>query len=165
METLRRPGRPLSFDREGALHQAMLLFWRHGYEGTTLGALTAAMGIMPRSLYAAFGDKRRLFLEAVRRYLAGDVTLERIIGGAPSAREAAEGLLQAAAASFTGDATPAGCLLAHAAISCSLAAADVKAGWRRCVGASWIDCGGGSQPRPLRASCRPRPTRRRWPGT
>ena len=39
----RKPGRPLSFDRDAALQCAMLLFWRHGYEGTSLAALTAAM--------------------------------------------------------------------------------------------------------------------------
>ena len=67
----RRAGRPLSFDRDAALNQAMLLFWRHGYESTAVSDLTAAMGVTPPSLYAAFGDKKRLFLEAVALYLSG----------------------------------------------------------------------------------------------
>ena len=70
----RKTGRPLSFDREAALEQAMLTFWRHGYETTSIVDLTTAMGVTAPSLYAAFGDKQRLFLEAVRRY-AGDPEL------------------------------------------------------------------------------------------
>ncbi len=105
----------------------MLLFWRHGYEATSLTELTAAMAITPPSLYAAFGDKKRLFLEAVGHYLSGPVTSRSIIDGAATAREAAWGLLQAAAAGFTGIDTPAGCLLASSAISCSADAADVQA--------------------------------------
>ena len=53
----RKGGRPLSFNRDAALRQAMLLFWRHGYEGTSLNALTRTLGVTPPSIYAAFGDK------------------------------------------------------------------------------------------------------------
>ncbi|OYW29439.1 MAG: TetR family transcriptional regulator [Caulobacter sp. 12-67-6] len=122
----RRIGRPLSFDRDAALHQAMLLFWRYGYEGTSLSDLTAAMGVTAPSIYAAFGDKRRLFLEAVDRYLSGPVTAKSIIAGAATAREAAAGLLHASVAGFTGADTPPGCLLASATISCSAAAMDIQ---------------------------------------
>lgn len=122
----RRPGRPLGFNRDAALYQAMLLFWRHGYEATSVIDLTAAMAITPPSLYTAFGDKKQLFLEAVQRYVSGPLTSESIIEEAPTAREAAAGLLKAAAVGFTGESTPAGCLLASSAISCSSAAADVQ---------------------------------------
>lgn len=122
----RSPGRPLSFDREAALQQAMLLFWRHGYEGTSVGDLTEAMGINPPSLYTAFGDKKQLFLEAVRLYVSGPVSPASIIDGAANAREAATGLLRASAIGFTGERTPTGCLLATSAISCSPVAADVQ---------------------------------------
>jgi AcrR family transcriptional regulator len=124
--TNRKPGRPLGFDRDAALQQAMLLFWRHGYEATSVNDLTKAMGITPPSLYTAFGDKKQLFLEAIQRYLGGSVTSESIIKEAPSAREAAMDLLKVSAIGFTGDTTPAGCLLASSAISCSPAAADVQ---------------------------------------
>ena len=46
----------------------MEVFWRQGYEATSMTDLTSAMGINPPSLYAAFGDKERLFLEAVEHY-------------------------------------------------------------------------------------------------
>jgi len=122
----RKIGRPLSFDREVALHQAMLLFWRHGYEATSLSDLTAAMGVTPPSIYAAFGDKKQLFREAVKRYVSGEVTALSIIDDAPTARDAAWGLLQGSAIGFTGSDTPPGCLLATSAISCSAEAADLQ---------------------------------------
>ena len=121
----RKTGRPLSFDRDVALHAAMLLFWRHGYEATSLADLTAAMGVTPPSIYAAFGDKKGLFLAAVDRYLSGPVTSATIIADAATARDAAQELMAAAVVGFTGADTPPGCLLASAAISCSAAAADV----------------------------------------
>ncbi len=104
----------------------MLVFWRHGYETTSLSDLTAAMGVTPPSIYTAFGDKKHLFLEAVGLYLSGPVTSETIITEAESARDAAAGLLRAAAIGFTGADTPSGCLLASSAISCSAAASDVQ---------------------------------------
>ena len=121
-----KKGRPLSFDREVALRQAMLLFWQHGYEATSLNDLTAAIGVPPSSIYSAFGDKKGLFLEAVDLYLSGPVNSETIIANAATARDAVRNLLHAAALSFTGTGTPQGCLLASSAISCSDAAAEVK---------------------------------------
>lgn len=109
------------------MHQAMLLFWRHGYEATSLNDLTAALGVKPSSIYTVFGDKKRLFLEAVGHYLSGPITSGTIIAQAANAREAARGLLVASATGFTGEDTPAGCLLASSAISCSNSASDVQA--------------------------------------
>lgn len=86
------------------------------------------MRITPPSLYAAYEDKKRLFLEAMRRNLAsGPSTAEEWIARAATAREAAAGLLHGSAVAFTGDDTPTGCLLATGAISCSRDAADVQA--------------------------------------
>lgn len=122
----RRTGRPLSFDRDAALRQAMLAFWRHGYETTSVADLTAAMGISAPSLYAAFGDKRRLFLEAMRLYAGDPADMERAIATARTAQQAAHDLMTAAATTYTGEATPRGCLLASATASGSTAAADVQ---------------------------------------
>jgi AcrR family transcriptional regulator len=123
----RRTGRPLSFNREAALEQAMLSFWRHGYETTSIADLTHAMGITAPSLYAAFGDKRRLFLEAMRRYAGDPAEFESNLAAAPTARGAVHALLIAAATAFTGETTPRGCLLASATASGSEASADVMA--------------------------------------
>ena len=124
--TVRRTGRPLSFDRDAALVRAMHLFWEHGYEATSIAELTRAMGITPPSLYAAFGDKRGLFRAAIDRYLGGATAVLDAIAGAASARAAAHDLLTAAAMGDTGDDTPAGCLLASSIVSGSVEAADVR---------------------------------------
>jgi len=124
---VRRTGRPLSFDRDAALDAAMLLFWRHGFEATSISELTRAMGVTPPSLYAAFGDKRRLFREAVDRYLGGVGAVVRTIAGAGTAREAAHDLLTAAAMGDTGEHTPAGCLLASSIVSASVEAESIRA--------------------------------------
>lgn len=112
----RRPGRPLSFDRDAALQRALELFWRQGYDTTSLADLTAAMRITPPSLYTAFGSKEQLFLEAKERY---DATTERILGplldGAPTARAAIEGFLVAAARAYTDPSAPPGCFVLGAA--------------------------------------------------
>lgn len=126
IETPRKKGRPLSFDREQALTKAMLLFWRHGYEATSLNDLTAALEVKPSSIYSAFGDKKGLFLDAVALYMSGPVTAATIIDDASTARDAACELLRVAATGYTGENTPPGCLLASSAISCSAAANDVK---------------------------------------
>ncbi|NJC32862.1 AcrR family transcriptional regulator [Sphingomonas jejuensis] len=105
----------------------MHLFWRHGYETTSISDLTAAMGITPPSLYTAFGDKRRLFLEAVRRYAGEPEAAEAAIADAPSAHDAAQTLLTGAVEMFTGADTPPGCLLASATASGSAASQDVQA--------------------------------------
>lgn len=123
----RRTGRPLSFDRDMALEQAMLVFWRHGYETTSIVDLTTAMGITAPSLYAAYGDKKRLFLEAARRYAGDPDRMAEAIAAAPSAGDAARALLTQAAIGFTGAATPKGCLLASATASGSAASCDVQA--------------------------------------
>ena len=122
----RRTGRPLSFDRQAALHQAMLVFWRHGYETTSITDLTAAMGITTPSLYTAFGDKKRLFLEAMRLYAGDPAQTARAIQNAPTALQAAQTLLTTAATAYTGETTPKGCLLASATATGSTASADVQ---------------------------------------
>ena len=104
----------------------MRLFWEHGYEATSIAELTHHMRITPPSLYAAFGDKRRLFREAVHRYLGGMAAVAQAIGAAPTARDAARDLLTAAAIGDTGEDTPPGCLLASSIVSCSPAAVEVR---------------------------------------
>lgn len=120
-------GRPLSFDRECALEKAMLTFWRHGYETTSINDLTKAMGVTAPSIYAAFGDKKQLFLEAVQRYAGTDEQREQSISNATTAFAAARDLLETSASLFTGDSTPPGCLLTSATATGSQTAADVLA--------------------------------------
>lgn len=115
----RGAGRPREFEREQALEAAMRVFWRHGYEGASLTALTAAMGISRPSLYAAFGDKAGLFREAVARYGVGPGRYVRRALGQASARDVAETLLRGAANLLTDPANPGGCLWVQGALVAS----------------------------------------------
>jgi TetR/AcrR family transcriptional repressor of nem operon len=55
--------RPREFDRDEALDRATRAFWAKGYASTSTEDLLAAMNIGRQSLYNAFGDKRKLYLE------------------------------------------------------------------------------------------------------
>jgi hypothetical protein len=92
----------------------MLLFWEHGHESPLWAILRSPHGhnCAAPSLYGAFGDRKQLFPEAVRRNLSGQVSSQQMIRDASSAREAAKNLLLGAAVAFTGRGTPAGYLLA-----------------------------------------------------
>jgi TetR/AcrR family transcriptional repressor of nem operon len=83
--------RPRSFDPDEALDLARDVFWRNGFQGTSLDDITAATGLAKPSLYAAFGDKNALFLKVLDRYHGSIVAnAERTLNQGPSAREAIE---------------------------------------------------------------------------
>lgn len=113
-------GRPRSFDRQTALEKALIAFWEHGYEATSVSELTAAMGIGAPSLYAAFGDKQALFAEVVREYGARYGSFgDRALAEEPTARAAVERMLREAAVAYTVPGRPHGCLVIHAATNCT----------------------------------------------
>jgi AcrR family transcriptional regulator len=109
-------GRPREFDTSKAIDSAMLLFWRKGYEGTSISDLTETLGITRPSLYAAFGNKEQLFRTVLDRYDEG--TAEFLSGSLdlPTAHEVAEGLLRGAANFHANPANPPGCLMVHGAL-------------------------------------------------
>jgi len=115
MSVMATVGRPRSFDRDTALERAMLAFWERGYDGTSISDLTNAMGIEAPSLYAAFGDKKQLFEEAVRRYGTGPGSFTAVaLAEAPTARAAVERLLHEAASNYTRRGRPRGCMVISA---------------------------------------------------
>ncbi|MEU5868001.1 MULTISPECIES: TetR/AcrR family transcriptional regulator [unclassified Nonomuraea] len=103
-------GRPRSFDADAALDRALEVFWRQGYEGTSLTDLTTAMGINKPSLYAAFGNKEELFGKVLARYLDGPGAYTAAALDAPTGREVVERLIHGAVALTAGEDTPEGCL-------------------------------------------------------
>jgi AcrR family transcriptional regulator len=112
-------GRPREFDREVALEAAMLVFWRKGFLATSMNDLCDAMGIRSPSLYAAFGSKEALYLEAIEHYAKtiGPSVWDRLMAGA-TARAGVENLLQAAVEVLPEcGATPAGCMVTLGALS------------------------------------------------
>jgi TetR/AcrR family transcriptional regulator, copper-responsive repressor len=113
-------GRPRSFDRDKALERAMHVFWRQGYEGTSVSDLTHAMGINPPSLYAAFGDKERLYLEALGRYQQRRLeSMAKWFEEEPTAKAAVRRLLTEAARELARSGAPRGSMLVLSATQCS----------------------------------------------
>jgi TetR/AcrR family transcriptional repressor of nem operon len=106
--------RQKEFDPERALAKAMNLFWRLGYENTSLEALMKEMGIARQSLYDTFGDKRALYLKAMAHYR--DQTnnqMQRMLNGIPSVKDGFAKLLYGMAAE-TREQHERGCLLLSA---------------------------------------------------
>lgn len=60
--------RPKEFDPRVALSAAVQVFWRNGFEKTSLDDLMAATHVGRQSLYDTFGDKRELYLSALEAY-------------------------------------------------------------------------------------------------
>ena len=112
-------GRPREFDAEKALDRALEVFWRQGYEGSSLADLTKAMGINRPSMYAAFGDKESLFRRALDRYEQGPSGFIRRALEEPSARSAVELMFRGTIDSLTDRKRPQGCLLVQGALACS----------------------------------------------
>jgi AcrR family transcriptional regulator len=119
-------GRPREFCVDQALGQALKVFWRNGYEGTSLTDLTDAMGITRPSLYATFGNKEDLFHKALDLYnkdymgFTGQALLE------PTSRAVVERLLLGLADMHSDPAHPPGCMDTNAALACSDAAEPIR---------------------------------------
>ncbi len=119
-------GRPREFDADAALDAALAVFWRNGYEGTSLTDLTEAMGINRPSLYCAFGNKEELFRRAMDRYAerAGVVLVAALAD--PTARMGVERLLRGLVDGLTSGSNPAGCFLVVSALSCGPASQALR---------------------------------------
>ena len=124
----KRRGRPRAYDPQAALLRATDSFWRAGYTGTSLDEISAATGMNRPSLYAAFGDKRALYLEALAHYwqlsfaamreplaedLALDAALMRVYDGALSIY-------------FSGDGRPRGCFVIGTAVTEAVEDAEIR---------------------------------------
>lgn len=124
MGTVRERGRPRGFDKDAALQKALCVFNAKGYEATSLDDLTQAMGINRPSLYAAFGNKEQLFLQALEAYTCPqDAKMRRELFAEPDTRQAFRNLFESIAAHHAHEATQGkmgGCLVANSTIlSCN----------------------------------------------
>ncbi|MGL5850915.1 MAG: TetR/AcrR family transcriptional regulator [Phycicoccus sp.] len=107
--------RPRSFDTDHAVERAMDLFWRKGYEATSLNDLLDELELGRGSLYQAFGSKDELYDRALRAYCARHAGgLIEMLEGADDVRPALRELLRTLAAADRAD-PERGCLLVNAA--------------------------------------------------
>jgi AcrR family transcriptional regulator len=112
-------GRPKKFDPELALDRAMDVFWRQGFEGTSISDLTDAMGINRPSLYATFGDKESLFRKALDRYVAVRACHLKAALAEPTAKDVVRKLWASNIAAAETEKDPKGCFLVQGALACS----------------------------------------------
>ena len=121
-------GRPRAFDREQALARAMEVFWVKGLEAASISDLTAAMGIVSPSLYAAFGSKEALFREAIDLYVQTDgAEIWSSVTDAQTAYDAVAGFLMTTARLFSRPDKPSGCMVVLSALHITEASQAVRA--------------------------------------
>jgi AcrR family transcriptional regulator len=120
-------GRPRGFDVEQALDTALVVFWRQGYEGTSMSDLTSAMGINRPALYSAFTSKKDLFFRALDRYYAIDAAHTFAAVEEPTARAVTEQYLLRSIEQLTKPDRPLGCFVLQTALVCSEDNRDVAA--------------------------------------
>ena len=123
-----RAGRPREFNRDEAILNAMLLFWDHGFEATSISQLREAMGgISAGSFYTAFKSKEALFEEVIKMYkdTFGQVTF-CLNDDSLEPRRAIEQALRQSAKMQTEDGHPSGCLLVLSATTCSNENAHIR---------------------------------------
>lgn len=112
-------GRPRAFDADVALDRVLPVFWRDGFEGASVQALSDAAGVSKPSLYAAYGNKEALFLAALARY--GERYGQQrgaALDAEPDGREAVRQFLYAIVDAYTDPAHPAGCLVVTGTTTC-----------------------------------------------
>ncbi|MFT4192661.1 MAG: TetR/AcrR family transcriptional regulator [Comamonas sp.] len=110
-------GRIRSFKRDDVLDSAIDIFWEHGYDGTGIQEVCRVTGLNPGSIYAAFRDKHGLFIEALKRYMAGvsSQAIERL-NGDPSGRAAIVGYYEALITAMVDGKRQWGCLVTNSIV-------------------------------------------------
>jgi TetR/AcrR family transcriptional regulator, copper-responsive repressor len=109
--------RKRNFDEDEVLDRAMDVFWRSGYEGSSMADLTSAMGLSAPSIYGAFHSKRGLFDAVLDHYADRQSEHGTWVLSAPTAREVAERMLFRGADELIGPNQPPGCLLIQAGLT------------------------------------------------
>ena len=125
-------GRPRAFDPEKALHEARDVFWDAGYAASSLDELSAAMAMNRPSVYAAFGDKEALYLQALEGYRDDGAAAMR--AALDPRKPLAEGLREMYAGAlelyFSNTPAPRGCFLIGTAATEAVRNEKVRATYR-----------------------------------
>ncbi|GAQ56422.1 TetR/AcrR family transcriptional regulator [Streptomyces acidiscabies] len=129
--------RTKEFDPDAALQSALDLFWRRGYEATSMADLVEHLGIARASIYATFGSKHDLYLKALDRYSDLNLSfLVRELAAPGPALPGVRAVVRRFAAEATGDPDRRrGCLIVNTAAELAphdpAAARLVEAGWEQ----------------------------------
>ncbi|WP_086819860.1 TetR/AcrR family transcriptional regulator [Allokutzneria sp. NRRL B-24872] len=112
-------GRTKEFDPDVALRAAMELFWRRGYEATSMQDLVDHLGIGRASIYATFGSKHELYLSALDRYCESmDGTALAALSKPGPALPAVREVMRSFAESALADEERKGCMVTNTAVEC-----------------------------------------------
>lgn len=125
--------RPVQYSIDNVLEKAMLAFWRHGYQATSLEQLIAETGLGKSSLYNLFGGKRELYIQSLAFYAKREVTgaiaiLEQ--GGRP--RDLVGQLLNTVLNRISASNDRLGCLLCNSALDIGASDAEIARQVRDC---------------------------------
>jgi AcrR family transcriptional regulator len=122
-----RRGRPPSYDRDVALRAIRDVFWERGFSAASLDDIAAATGMNRPSLYGAFGDKREMYLAALRMFAVESGHEMKKALEAPTLREALEAFYGWAIREYvSGNAGPRGCLIICTAVTESARDATIR---------------------------------------
>lgn len=114
------------FDQNDVLDRAMAVFWERGYKATSIQDVLDATGINRGSLYATFGDKKRLFLAVLDHYAdkVGDPLIAEL--AEPNPRRAIERMFAAIIRRTSDPSRPRGCLLTNTSLECPGSGDDIS---------------------------------------
>ena len=119
--------RPREFDEQQVIEDMMTVFWKKGYEATTMQDLVKASGLLKGSLYGAFGDKQALYLAALKHYDRTRIQAGiDMLNGEGSARQKIARLFDNVIESIRRDLFAGGCLLCNASLEKAVSDKQVK---------------------------------------
>lgn len=119
-------GRPKKFDYEIASKQALELFWKQGFEGTSISDLSETLNMNRPSIYASFGNKHVLFETVLKKYMDNHLKFIDEAIAKDSLSEVFNTLFSHQISLLTQYEDPRGCLLVQAAASGSKGTQEIK---------------------------------------
>jgi AcrR family transcriptional regulator len=114
-------GRPRKTDPEEALETAMKVFWKQGFDGTSMNDLSASTGMAKPGLYATFGDKEAVYAKALEKYYAeyGAPLVEDLITSSDPLDTVVHRFLREIAGFVVDKSWPGGCFAINSVVNCA----------------------------------------------
>lgn len=124
-------GRTRSFETDEVLDKAIDVFWARGYDAAGMQEICRATGLNSGSVYAAFGDKRGLFVQALRRYM-GEVSQQAItrLNGNPSGLAGLLDYFERLVVAMVDGKRQWGCLVTNAVVEFAMDDAEIAEAFR-----------------------------------